>query len=140
MLDFTLCTPCTMTRCTILGCCGECSNSIARLHANKQYKQTPCPLSCKQVVTLTKTHLCLFISITSQIRPSKRQCILIDLRLLNNNAHRYDPSKLQFMETQEVPLAPAAASVGLDIRVVGNDSGEKVRLCLVGVCVQCSAV
>ena len=27
----------------------------------------------------------------------------------------------------EVPLAPEGASVGLDIRVVGNDSGEKVR-------------
>ena len=26
-----------------------------------------------------------------------------------------------------MPLAPAGASVGLDIRVVGNDSGEKVR-------------
>eukprot|EP00200_Dunaliella_tertiolecta_P008556 CAMPEP_0202391600 /NCGR_PEP_ID=MMETSP1127-20130417/91921_1 /ASSEMBLY_ACC=CAM_ASM_000462 /TAXON_ID=3047 /ORGANISM="Dunaliella tertiolecta, Strain CCMP1320" /LENGTH=1117 /DNA_ID=CAMNT_0048994043 /DNA_START=31 /DNA_END=3384 /DNA_ORIENTATION=+ len=41
---------------------------------------------------------------------------------------RYDPSKLQFMETQEVPLAPWGASVGLDIRVVGNDSGEKVSI------------
>ena len=40
---------------------------------------------------------------------------------------RFDPSKLQFMEVSEVPLAPQAASVGLDIRVVGNDSGEKVR-------------
>jgi len=26
-----------------------------------------------------------------------------------------------------VPLEPSGASVGLDIRVVGNDSGEKVR-------------
>ncbi len=33
----------------------------------------------------------------------------------------------QFMEVDEVPLAPEAACVGLDIRVVGNDSGEKVR-------------
>lgn len=39
---------------------------------------------------------------------------------------RFDPTKLQFMEIGEVPLAPEAASVGLDIRVVGNDSGEKV--------------
>ncbi len=39
---------------------------------------------------------------------------------------RFDPSKLQFMEVSEVPLAPEGASVGLDIRVVGNDSGEKV--------------
>lgn len=27
----------------------------------------------------------------------------------------------------EIPLAPEEAAVGLDIRVVGNDSGEKVR-------------
>lgn len=39
---------------------------------------------------------------------------------------RFEPSKLQFMELHEVPLAPEAARVGLDVRVVGNDSGEKV--------------
>jgi hypothetical protein len=31
------------------------------------------------------------------------------------------------MSVAEVPLAPEVADVGLDIRVVGNDSGEKVR-------------
>ncbi|GIL73118.1 hypothetical protein Vretimale_4727 [Volvox reticuliferus] len=41
---------------------------------------------------------------------------------------RFDPSRLQFMEVSEVPLAPEAAIVGLDIRVVGNDSGEKVSI------------
>lgn len=40
---------------------------------------------------------------------------------------QFDPTKLQFMELVEVPLEPSAASVGLDVRVVGNDSGEKVR-------------
>lgn len=39
----------------------------------------------------------------------------------------YDPSAVQFLTYQEIPLAPEAASVGLEIRVVGNDSGEKVR-------------
>eukprot|EP00955_Chlamydomonas_euryale_P052468 355163-Chlamydomonas_euryale.AAC.1 len=33
---------------------------------------------------------------------------------------------MQFMEVGEITLAPEVASVGLDIRVVGNDSGEKV--------------
>ncbi|PNW85316.1 hypothetical protein CHLRE_03g180650v5 [Chlamydomonas reinhardtii] len=41
---------------------------------------------------------------------------------------RFDPSRLQFMEVSEVPLAPEGATVGLDIRVVGNDSGEKVSI------------
>ena len=40
---------------------------------------------------------------------------------------RFDPGRLQFMTCTEVPLAPQGATVGLDIRVVGNDSGEKVR-------------
>jgi len=39
---------------------------------------------------------------------------------------RFDPAALHFMRVQEVPLAPDAASVGLEIRVIGNDSGEKV--------------
>lgn len=32
------------------------------------------------------------------------------------------------MTAEEVPLAPEAAAVGLDIRVVGNDSGEKISI------------
>ena len=32
------------------------------------------------------------------------------------------------MQYEEIPLAPEAAMVGLEIRVVGNDSGEKVTL------------
>ncbi len=38
----------------------------------------------------------------------------------------FDPAELHFMALGEIPLAPEAAAVGLDIRVVGNDSGEKV--------------
>ena len=32
------------------------------------------------------------------------------------------------MSLGEIPLAPEAATVGLDIRVVGNDSGEKMSI------------
>lgn len=39
---------------------------------------------------------------------------------------RYDPGAVQFLSYDEIPLAPEAACVGLEIRVVGNDSGEKV--------------
>ena len=41
---------------------------------------------------------------------------------------RFDPSKVQFMTLHEVPLAPHAAAVGLEVRVVGNDSGEKISI------------
>ncbi|KAI3863697.1 hypothetical protein MKW98_031289 [Papaver atlanticum] len=41
---------------------------------------------------------------------------------------RYDPGAVQFLNYEEIPLAPEAASVGLEIRVVGNDRGEQVSI------------
>ncbi|KAL6954613.1 Protease Do-like 7 [Sarracenia purpurea var. burkii] len=43
---------------------------------------------------------------------------------------RYDPAAIQFLSYEEIPLAPDAACVGLEIRVVGNDSGEKAIIIL----------
>ncbi|XP_052308501.1 protease Do-like 7 isoform X2 [Populus trichocarpa] len=40
----------------------------------------------------------------------------------------YDPGAIQFLNYEEIPLAPEAASVGLEIRVIGNDSSEKVSI------------
>ena len=40
---------------------------------------------------------------------------------------RFDPAAVAFHRVEEVPLAPDAASVGLEVRVVGNDSGETLH-------------
>ncbi|KAL7599682.1 hypothetical protein Lser_V15G25381 [Lactuca serriola] len=41
------------------------------------------------------------------------------------------PAAIQLLSYKEIPLAPDAACVGLKVRVVGNDSGEKSLFCLV---------
>ncbi|XP_070007167.1 uncharacterized protein [Nicotiana sylvestris] len=40
---------------------------------------------------------------------------------------RYDSGAIQFFSYEEIPLALDAAAVGVEIRVVGNDNGEKMR-------------
>jgi len=40
----------------------------------------------------------------------------------------YDPGELRYIEPTELPLVPGAASVGREIRVVGNDAGEQLSI------------
>ncbi len=42
--------------------------------------------------------------------------------------YRYDPSSLEFIEPAELPLNPAGAQIGREIRVVGNDAGEQISI------------
>ncbi|MBT3223434.1 MAG: hypothetical protein HN348_30550, partial [Proteobacteria bacterium] len=42
--------------------------------------------------------------------------------------YQFNPDDLDDMELVELPLDPAGAKVGIDIRVVGNDSGEKLSI------------
>lgn len=42
--------------------------------------------------------------------------------------YRYDPAKLRFIHPVALPLAPEAAQIGREIRVLGNNAGEQLSI------------
>ncbi|NOY25493.1 MAG: PDZ domain-containing protein [Oligoflexia bacterium] len=42
--------------------------------------------------------------------------------------YRFNPADVHFMDVEQLELAPESARVGVDIRIVGNDAGEKISI------------
>lgn len=41
---------------------------------------------------------------------------------------KYDPSSVRYMDVGELELFPKGAQVGREVRVIGNDAGEKIMV------------
>lgn len=42
--------------------------------------------------------------------------------------YRFDPADVRYMQVEELELRPDRARVGVDLRIIGNDSGEKISI------------
>ena len=116
----------TATRCMTLRLCAATSplsRCVCTALANSTASSVPCgtPKCCYRQPCCAgadgRCHLSLTSSGSSE--PARKV----------NTEHSAEAWRgAQFMTVGEVALAPEAAEVGLDVRVVGNDSGEKVSI------------
>ncbi len=99
---------------------------------NTSSQATGFVVDAKRGLILTNRHVVTAGPVTAQATFINRE--EVDLQPVYRDPvhdfgiYHYDPSKLKFIEPAELPLYPAGAQVGVEIRVVGNDAGEQLSI------------
>ena len=89
-------------------------------------------IDAERGLILTNRHVVTLGPVTAQAIFQNREEVQL-LPVYRDPVHdfgiyRYDPAKLHFIKPATLPLYPAGAVVGREIRVVGNDAGEQLSI------------
>lgn len=100
--------------------------------ANSSGQATGFIVDAKRGLILTNRHVVTPGPVTSQAIFQNREEVTL-YPVFRDPVHdfgiyRYDPGKLRFIRPAELPLYPQGATIGREIRVVGNDAGEQLSI------------
>eukprot|EP01138_Halocafeteria_seosinensis_P011397 gb/GECG01011640.1/.p1 GENE.gb/GECG01011640.1/~~gb/GECG01011640.1/.p1 ORF type:complete len:1211 (+),score=161.06 gb/GECG01011640.1/:1-3633(+) len=83
-------------------------------------------------IILTNRHVCTVGPISAECvfhNKEEATCIPIYRDPIHDfGFFHYDPHSVKFMQVKEMKLAPEEAKVGTEIKVIGNDAGEKLSI------------
>jgi S1-C subfamily serine protease len=99
---------------------------------NTSAQATGFVIDAKRGLILTNRHVVMPGPVTAQATFQNREEVQL-YPVYRDPVHdfgiyRYDPAKLRFIEPAQLPLYPAGAVIGREIRVVGNDAGEQLSI------------
>jgi S1-C subfamily serine protease len=99
---------------------------------NTSAQATGFVIDAKRGLILTNRHVVMPGPVTAQATFQNREEVQL-YPVYRDPVHdfgiyRYDPAKLRFIQPAQLPLYPAGAVIGREIRVVGNDAGEQLSI------------